>query len=102
MSLVTITKENFNEEVGNFGETVLVDFWADWCGPCKMISPVVDQIAEEYAQYKVGKINVDEQPELAASFNVTSIPTFAVFKGGKLVKTSVGVMPKNDILDLLN
>lgn len=102
MSVITITKENFESEVLNSDKPVLLDFWAAWCGPCKMVSPVVDEIAGEVTHAKVGKINVDEQPELAAKFRVMSIPTLAVFKGGKLVNTTVGARPKHDILSMLN
>ena len=98
MSVVTITKENFRSEVLESAKPVLVDFWASWCGPCRMLSPVVDQIAEENTSIKVGKINVDEQPELAEQFGVSSIPTLIVFQGGKAVKSSVGVRPKAAIL----
>jgi thioredoxin 1 len=102
MSVVTITNDNFQNEVINSEKPVLVDFWASWCGPCRMVSPIVDEIAEESnGKYKVGKINVDEQPELAAQFNVMSIPTLIVFKGGTAVKTSVGVRSKADILSML-
>jgi thioredoxin 1 len=102
MSVITITKENFESEVLNSDKPVLLDFWAAWCGPCKMVSPVVDEIAGEVTHAKVGKINVDEQPELAAKFRVMSIPTLAVFNGGKLVNTTVGARPKHDILSMLN
>lgn len=101
MSVITLTKENFETEVLGSGKPVLVDFWASWCGPCRMLSPVVDQIAEENGAIKVGKVNVDEQQELAAQFGVMSIPTLVVFKGGKAVKTSVGVVPKGQILSML-
>lgn len=102
MSVITITKENFETEVLGSGKPVLVDFWASWCGPCRMLSPVVDQIAEETDTVKVGKINVDEQAELAAQFGVMSIPTLIVFKNGKVDKTSVGVVPKEQILSMLD
>jgi thioredoxin 1 len=101
MSIVTITKENFEEVVLKNAQPVLVDFWADWCGPCRMLSPVVDQIAEERADITVGKINVDEQGELAMQFGVMSIPTLLVFRGGEVVQKSVGVRPKDEILALL-
>ena len=101
MSVTVITSENFENEVLKSDKTVLLDFWASWCGPCKMISPVVDQIADEYADIKVGKVNVDEETELARQFNIMSIPTLLVFKGGKLVKQSVGVIPKQAILGLV-
>ena len=102
MSVLTITKENFDKEVMKSDKPVLLDFWAAWCGPCRMVSPVVDQIAGEVTNSKVGKINIDEQPELAARFKVMSIPTLAVVNGGKVVKTSIGVKPKAVILDMLN
>lgn len=101
MSVVTITKDNFQQEVLDSQKTVLVDFWATWCGPCRMLSPVVDEIAQENDAVKVGKINVDEQPELASQFGVMSIPTLMVFRGGKPVSTSVGAVPKAKILSML-
>jgi len=100
MSVTVITKENFNEEVLQSSKPVLVDFWASWCGPCRMLSPVVDQIAEEYDQIKVGKVNVDEQMELAQQFGVMSIPTLILFKDGKAAGQSVGAVPKETILKL--
>lgn len=102
MSAITITKENFESEVLKSEKPVLLDFWAAWCGPCRMVSPVVDEIAGEVTNAKVCKINVDEQPELASSFRVMSIPTLAVMKGGKVMKTAVGAKSKNDILAMLN
>lgn len=101
MSVLTITKDNFETEVINSEKPVLLDFWAAWCGPCRMVSPIVDEVASEVAGAKVGKVNVDEQPELAQAFRVMSIPTLAVVKGGKVVKTVVGVRPKADILKML-
>ncbi len=101
MSVTVITSENFENEVLKSDKPVLLDFWASWCGPCKMLSPVVDQIADEYADIKVGKVNVDEETELARQFNIMSIPTLLVFKGGKLVNQSVGVIPKQAILGLV-
>lgn len=102
MSVLKITKENFQDEVLNSREPVLIDFWAGWCGPCKMMSPVVDEIAEEVDDKKIGKINIDEQPELAEQFGVMSIPTLMVFKDGKAVSQAVGVRPKNEIVNMLN
>lgn len=101
MAVMTITKENFQKEVLESNVPVLVDFWASWCGPCRMLSPVVDQIAEERTDIKVGKINVDEQAQLAMEFGVMSIPTLLVFKNGKVAKSSVGVVPKDAILKML-
>ncbi len=98
MSVVTVTKENFENAVLKSDIPVLVDFWASWCGPCRMLSPTVDEIAEENAgTLKVGKVNVDEQPELASMFGVVSIPTLILFKNGKAVSSSVGVQPKSHI-----
>lgn len=102
MSVITITAENFEAEVLKSTVPVLVDFWAAWCGPCRMLSPVVDEIAEEAAGFKVGKINVDEQGELAQQFGIMSIPTLIVFRDGKPVRQSMGVQPKQAILDMLN
>ncbi len=101
MSVIEITSENFEAEVLKSDKPVLLDFWAIWCMPCRMLSPVIDEIAEEYDSIKVGKVNVDEQGELAQKFNIMSIPTVAVFKDGKNVNTSVGVKPKAEILDML-
>ena len=101
MAVVTITKENFEQEVLQSAKPVLLDFWASWCGPCRMLSPVVDEVAEERTDVKVGKVNVDEQPDLAAQFGVMSIPTLLVFKGGKLVNQAVGARPKASVLELL-
>ena len=101
MAIITITKENFDTEVKGSAMPVLVDFWASWCGPCRMLSPVVDEIAGERSDIAVGKVNVDEQPELAQRFGVMSIPTLIVFKDGAISKQTVGVQPKQAILDLL-
>ena len=90
MAVVTITKENFEQEVLQSAKPVLLDFWASWCGPCRMLSPVVDEVAEERTDVKVGKVNVDEQPELAGEFGVMSIPTLLVFAQGKLVLELLG------------
>lgn len=100
MSVLTITQNNFENEVLKSDKPVLLDFWASWCGPCRMLSPVVDEIAEENPQIKVGKINVDEEGDLAASFGVMSIPTLVVIKNGQVVNQSVGVVPKQKILGM--
>jgi len=102
MSVVTITKENFEREVIKSEKPVLIDFWASWCGPCRMVSPVIDQIAEENTAFKVGKVNVDEQIELAKAFKVMSIPTLVVVKDGKVTAQTVGVQPKAQILKMVN
>ncbi len=102
MAVLTITKDNFQKEVLENEKTVLLDFWASWCGPCRMLSPIVDQVAEERTDIQVGKVNVDEQPELASQFRVMSIPTLIVFKGGKAVNQSVGAVPKERVLALLD
>lgn len=101
MSVLKVNKSNF-ETVKNSNKPVLLDFYADRCGPCRMVSPLVDEIAEEKSEYLVGKINVDEEPELAQTFGVSSIPTLVVMKGGKIVNQSVGAIPKAQILALLN
>ena len=101
MAVITITKENFEAEVLKSAQPVLLDFWAAWCGPCRMLSPIVDEVAEERTDVKVGKVNVDEQPDLAAEFGVMSIPTLLVFQNGKLVNQSVGARPKSGVLALL-
>lgn len=101
MAVVTITKENFEQEVLQSTKPVLLDFWASWCGPCRMLSPVVDEVAEERTDVKVGKVNVDEQPELASRFGVVSIPTLVVMKNGKIVDQAIGARPKNAILGML-
>ena len=101
MAVVTITKENFEQEVLQSEKPVLLDFWASWCGPCRMLSPIVDEVAEERTDVKVGKVNVDEQPELAGEFGVMSIPTLLVFEQGKLVRQAVGARPKASVLELL-
>ncbi len=101
MSVIQINKENFDSEVLQSDKPVLVDFYADWCGPCRMVGPVVAEIAKERSDIKVCKVNVDEQPELAAQFRVMSIPMLAVIKDGKLVNSSVGAKPKAQILAML-
>ncbi|MGP1586292.1 MAG: thioredoxin [Schwartzia sp. (in: firmicutes)] len=101
MKPITLTQENFKAEVIETKGTVLVDFWAAWCGPCQMLSPVVDEVAEALTDVKVGKVNIDEQPDLAAQFDVMSIPTLVVFKDGQEVEQSVGVIPKESILKMV-
>ncbi len=101
MSVITITKENFGQEVMNSDRPVLLDFWAGWCGPCRMVSPVVDEIASERSDIKVGKINVDEQPELAGMYRVSGIPTLMVVRDGKVVRQMVGARPRAMIESML-
>ena len=101
MSAININKNNFQSEVLNSDKPVLLDFWAPWCGPCRMVLPIVEEIAEERSDIKVGKINVDEQPELAGQFGVMSIPTLVVMKDGKVVNQSMGARPKSAILSML-
>lgn len=102
MAVLTITKENFESEVLKSEKPVLVDFWAAWCGPCKMVSPVIDEIAEERDDILVGKINIDEQSELAQKYGVMSIPTMIVFKNGEVANKNVGAIPKENILAMLD
>ncbi len=99
---IELTAENFENEVLRSDKPVLVDFWAAWCGPCRMLSPVVDEVAEENPGIKVGKVNVDEQGQLAMQFGIMSIPTLMLFRNGKNVDTSVGVVPKAEILKMIN
>ena len=101
MSVLHITKDTFEREVLGADKPVLVDFWAPWCGPCRMVSPIIDEIAEEREDIKVCKINVDEEPDLANRYQVMSIPTLMVFKDGQLVKQSQGARPKPQILDMI-
>lgn len=103
MAITMITNHNFDQEVGKSSQTVLLDFWAPWCMPCRMLGPIIDQVAEEVGQkVKVGKVNVDEQPELAAKFRVMSIPTLVVMKNGQIISTAVGVKPKQEILKMIS
>lgn len=101
MSAINISKENFQTEVINSDKPVLLDFWAPWCGPCRMVVPIVEEISQERPDIKVGKVNVDEQPELARQFRVTSIPTLVVMKGGEAVNRAMGARPKSQILAML-
>ena len=101
MAVINVTKDNFEQEVLQAKEPVLVDFWATWCGPCQMMGPVVEEIARERSDVKVCKINVDEQMELARMYRIMSIPTFAVFKNGQLTGREMGAMPKEDLVKML-
>mgnify|MGYP003623215544 CR=1 FL=1 len=102
MSALKITKANFEQEVMQSGKPVLLDFWASWCGPCKMVGPTVEEVSEETAdQAKVGKVNVEDESELARKFRVMSIPTFILFKNGKVVKKAVGVQSKEDMMGMI-
>lgn len=102
MSVLTITKNNFQKEVMESDKPVLLDFWASWCGPCRMVSPIIDKIAEETPGVKVGKVNIDEQRELAEQFEVMSIPTLVVMKNGKIVNKAMGAKPKAQIVSMLD
>ena len=100
---VKLSNENFNKEVLNSEKPVLVDFWATWCGPCKMIAPIISEITEEFNnKVKVGKVNVDEEKELAIKYGISSIPTLVIFKDGKIAKTLIGFRPKEEIKEVLN
>ena len=101
MSVTAVNQTNFQNEVLRADKPVLLDFWAPWCGPCRMVGPVLDEIANERTDIKVGKINVDEQPELASQFNIRSIPTLVVMKRGKIVNQIIGARPKAQILAML-
>jgi thioredoxin 1 len=102
MSAIRITKNNFESEIKNYNGKILLDFWASWCGPCRMVSPLIDEIANENTHIKVGKINVDEEPELASAFSVMSIPTLAVIDQGRLIRQQAGARPKEAILAMLD
>ena len=101
MSAININKNNFENEVLNSDKTVLLDFWASWCAPCRRVVPIVEEIADERRDIKAGKINVDEEPELANKFSIMSIPTLVVMKNGKIVQQVSGARPKNAILEML-
>ena len=102
MSVLTLTSKNFEEEVKKSNKIVLIDFWAQWCGPCKMQSPIVDKIEEEFqGKAIIGKVNVDDEPELASQFGIMSIPTLIFFKDGNVVDTQIGLTSKNEIEDIL-
>ena len=101
MATTILTNDNFQTEVLDFSGTVLIDFWAEWCGPCRMLGPVIDEVAAENPQIKVGKVNVDEQQELAAKFGIMSIPTLLVFKNGTKNNESIGLIPKEQVENLI-
>ncbi|MBQ1735575.1 MAG: thioredoxin [Lachnospiraceae bacterium] len=101
MAAITLTLDNFEEEVLNSKEPVLVDFWAPWCGPCRMLSPIVDQVAEATEGVKIGKVNVDEQEELADRYSIMSVPALKFFKNGEVVKDSTGFIPKEKIEEMI-
>lgn len=103
MSVINLNEKNFEEEVMNSDKTVLIDFWASWCGPCKMMSPIVDQIADELSdKVKVCKINIDEEQNLAVKYHVMSIPTFVIIKGGNETGRSIGVQDKSELINIIN
>ena len=101
MGIIKLDESNFNAEIREYAGVALIDFYADWCGPCKMVSPIVDEIAEEYGGYKICKVNVDEAPRLAEQFSVMSIPTLVVMKNGEIADTHIGLASKGKILDML-
>lgn len=101
MSVINLNEKNFEEEVTKSEKPVLIDFWASWCGPCKMVSPLVDQLAEEHSEYKFCKVNVDEEESLAIKFGIMSIPTLIIFKNGEQKAKQIGALPKQEILDLI-
>ncbi len=101
MSVININKNNFQDEVLNSDKKVLLDFWAPWCGPCRMLLPIVEEISDEYIDIKVGKVNVDEETELASQFGIMSIPTLVVIENGKIINQAMGVRPKESIIGML-
>ena len=101
MALIHVTRENYDSEVRSSSKVVLLDFYADWCGPCKMVAPILEEIAEEYPEITVGKVNVDEAMDLAVEFKVTSIPLLVVMKDGEIINKSLGASPKEEIVALL-
>lgn len=101
MSVITVTKSNFESEIKNNPKRVLIDFWASWCGPCMHVSPLVDEVADEHPEFAVGKVNVDDDPELAREFGIVSIPTLVVMEGGKVLRQSVGAVSKDKIVSFL-
>lgn len=101
MAVIEVTKENIKEEVADYQGTVLLDFWAVWCGPCRAMSPIVDEIAKEHPEIKVGKVNVDEQMELGRLFKIANIPTLLVIRNGKILNKQIGLAPKEKVLELL-
>jgi len=101
MSVIKVTKRNFENEVMQSEKTVLIDFWASWCSPCKMISPIIDEIAHEASDIKICKVNIDEEPELTQKFRITSIPTLTLIKNGKVVDSSVGLKSKAEIMIMI-
>ena len=102
MALIHVTKDNYESEIVNSDKKVLLDFWASWCGPCRMIAPTIDEVAAERTDIKVGKVNVDDEPELAKQFGIVSIPTLVVMKDGKVITQSAGVRPKQAIFEMID